>query len=327
MIRNSLKIVVTDYDYPSIDLEEEMIKGAGFGFQAGHAKTEDEAIAIASGADGVIAQYAPMTERVLESLPRCKVISRYGVGLDNVDVEAATRQGIIVCNAPRYCINEVSNHAIALMLALSRKVVAANAEIRRGIWDAVGLAPIMDPAAQVVGVVGLGNIGRTLVKKVIALGNPCIAYDPYKDEDLFRSLGVERVDLEALLRKADIVSLHTSLTKETYHLIGEEELSMMKPTAFLINTSRGKVVDQKALYRALKEKRIAGAALDVLEEEPPTKDDPLLSLDSLILTPHLAFYSDDSIRRLRTTVTGSVIQVLRGETPEYVANPDVLKRR
>ena len=326
MGKDKLKVVVTDYDYPSIQLEEEMIKEAGYHFQAGHAKKEDEIIALVSDADGVISQYSLITDRVMESMQRCKVISRYGVGLDNIDVEAATRRGISVCNVPLYCIHEVSNHAIALMLALSRKVVDANSAIRNGTWDAISLSPVMDPTVQVVGVVGLGNIGQSFAKKVMTLGHPCIAYDPYKEDDLFGSMGVERVDLDTLLRRADIISLHCSLTEESHHLIGKKELEIMKPTAFLVNTSRGGVVDGKALYQGLKEGLIAGAGIDVLEEEPPPKDNPLLSLDNIILTPHLAFYSDDSIKRLRAITTDSVIQVLQGKTPENIANPEALNR-
>ncbi|MGQ9629962.1 MAG: C-terminal binding protein [bacterium] len=326
MMKKPFIIAVTDYDYPSLDLEERAVKAAGGRLIAGHSKNEEDIIELAREADGLLNQYVPITERVFQALKNCEVVCRYGVGVDNVDLEAATRHGVVVCNVPFYCLHEVSNHALALILALTRKVVAANSQVKGRIWDFNRLKPVFGSEGRTVGIVGFGNIGRLLARKVKPLGYRCVAYDPYVEDKVFKEEGVERVNLETLLREADIISLHAALTKETYHLIGERELKMMKPTAFLVNTSRGKLIDQGALYRALRDNIIAGAGLDVLEEEPPRPDDPILSLDNVIFTPHLAFYSEESFVRLRTTAVESAIKVIKGEMPQSVVNKDVLKK-
>ncbi len=319
-------IVIVDFDYPDVELERKIIEAAGGSLAFAHATTEDEVINAAEGADGVINQYAAMTERVFASLPRCRVVSRYGIGVDTIDLQAATNHEIVVCNVPDYCLEEVSNDAMALMLALCRKTKAADEQVKSGGWDFSQITPILAAEACTFGIVGLGNIGRRMARKAKALGYRCVACDPYLDDEVFAHHGVRRLSLGALLETSDIVSLHTPLTRETFHFIGERELKRMKPSAFLINTSRGRVIDQKALCSAMSKGWIAGAGLDVLEQEPPDPDDPLLSLNQVIITPHIAFYSEESIIRLRTITAESAVKVLDGQMPHAVVNPDVLAR-
>ncbi|HUV08587.1 MAG TPA: C-terminal binding protein [Spirochaetia bacterium] len=322
----NFSVAVVDYDYPDLDIEKRIIGEAGGRFASAHARTEEEVLRAAQGADGVMLQYAPMTDRVIDGLPKCRVISRFGIGVDTIDLEAATARGIPVCNVPDYCFDEVSDHTIALILSLTRRVALANTMVRRGEWTIEGLMPVLASEKCTIGVVGFGNIGRILARKMLALGYRCVATDPYVEDAVFRQHNVERVSLSRLLEDSDVVTLHTPLTDETHHLIGKEELAMMKTTAFLVNTARGKLVDGRALYGALQGGRIAGAGLDVLEKEPPEPDDPLLSLESVCFTPHFAYYSDQSIVRLRTVTAESVIQVLNGRMPRSVVNRAVLEK-
>lgn len=319
-------IAVVDYDYLDIGIEKEIVEGSAGELVYGHAQTEDEVIEIARNADGIINQYASITRKILAALPKCKVVSRYGIGVDTIDAEAATDLGVVVCNVPAYCIHEVSDHALALMLSLSRRIVKANNQIKKGGWDFSLLTPIFPAQKCTVGIVGLGNIGKCFAQKVKALGYTCIATDPYIDAQIFIELGVKQVSLPELLKSSDVVSLHVPLTEETHHLIGVQELEMMKPTAILINTARGKIVDQEALAHALKSSTIAGAGLDVLEAEPPAPRDPVVGLENAIITPHIAYYSEESIVRLRSITTRSAIAVLQGVMPYAVVNPEVLKR-
>ncbi len=320
------KIIVTDYDYVDIELERKLVEAQGFRFGAGHAVTEDQAIEIARDADGLLNQYVRITRKVTEALPNCRVICRYGIGFDNIDLGAATDAGIVVCNVPDYCLEEVSNHSVALIMALDRRIVAGTDEIRRGTWDYSVLKPVPAAERQIVGIVGMGNIGRRVARKMGAMGYGCIAYDPFVPGEVFREWGAAKVELDDLLSRADIVSINSALTPENRHLIGRRELELMKPTAFLVNTARGGLIDQNALTEALQAKRIRGAGLDVLEQEPPAKEDLLLSLDNVIFTPHLSYYSEQAIERLRTGAVEAVMAVLRGKMPKSVVNPAVLKK-
>ncbi|MEM3818867.1 MAG: C-terminal binding protein [Nitrososphaerota archaeon] len=319
-----LKVVITDGDYPSIDPEREVLLSIADLFKY-DCISEEDVIRCAWDADGIIVDYAPITRRVIENLPRLKVVSRYGIGVDNVDVQAATEKGIVVTNVV-YDVSSIAEHTLALLLACWRKLTQADMNVRRGVWSYRSLMPIRLLKSSTVGIVGLGRIGREVAKRLKFFNTRIIAYDPYVEEKVFYELGIEKVELDYLLRESDAILIHTPLTRETYHLINEEKLRLMKPTAILVNTARGPVVDCEALYKALREGWIASVALDVVEGEPLKLGDKLLSLGNLLITPHMAWYSEETIYEIQRKAALNVLKVLMGETPESIVNPEVWKK-
>lgn len=316
------KIVITDCDHHSVEIEKKILSEIEPELILAGCNTEEEVIEIVQDADGIINQYVPITRRVIESLKRCKVIVRYGVGVDNIDIEAATEHKVMVVNVPDFCIDEVSTHAMALILACARGIILLDRKIKKKKWDFTFAKPFFRTQGKILGLFGLGNIARSVAKKASGFGFKIIAYDPYISKV---EHGIELVKFSQLLSDSDFVSIHVPLTEETKHTIGEKELKMMKRTAYLINTSRGPLVDEQALYVALKEGWIAGAALDVMEKEPPDWGDPLFTLENLIVTPHISFYSEESYVELKTKTAEAVLAVLKGERPRSVVNPQVLK--
>jgi D-3-phosphoglycerate dehydrogenase len=285
---------------------------------------EDEIIAKARDADALVVSSAPVTRAVMSALEGLKVVVRTGVGYDVVDVPAATELGVIVVNIPDLWIREVANHALALLLAWNRGILAMDRQVHAGVWS--GRVPGSRTGSlhgETVGIVGLGNIGSAFARRVAALETKVIACDPYVDDEKFAGLGVERVTLETLAERADYVSVHTLLNAETRHLIGEAFFRRMKPTAILINTSRGPVVDEQALARALREKRLAGAALDVWEKEPVAGDNPLVKMDNVIATPHVAYFSSAAVAQIPGRCGEEVARVLAGQRPLNVVNPEL----
>lgn len=323
MSYKKFKIVITDCDHPSVEIEKKVLSKINSKLILESCRTEDEVIKVASNADAIINQYAPFTRKVIQSLEKCKVISRYGVGVDNIDLKAATEYNIIVANVPDYCVDEVSTHTFSLILSCARKITMLNRKVREKKWDFTLAKPLFRTQDQTIGLFGLGRIARKVAEKALGFGFKVIAYDPY----IVQATGkVELVTFDRLLNDSDFLSLHAPLTEETKHAIDEKELKMMKKTAYLINTSRGSLVNEKALYLALKERWIAGAALDVMEQEPPNWDNPLLSQENLIITPHISFYSEESYVELKTKTAEAVLSVLTGERPRSVVNPEVFKR-
>ena len=286
--------------------------------------TEDEMIARTRDADALVTSASPVTRGVMSALEGLKVVARTGVGYDVIDVPAATELGVIVVNIPDIWVREVANHALALLLAWNRKIVVLDQQVHAGVWSA-GVPGERTGSLHVetVGIVGLGNIGTAFARRVAALETKVIACDPYVDDRHFAALGVERVTLEALAERADYVSVHTLLNAETRHLIGEAFFRRMKPTAILINTSRGPVVDEQALTRALQDKRLAGAALDVWETEPIGADNPLLKMDNVIATPHAAYFSSAAVAQVPRRCGEEVARVLTGQRPLNVVNPEI----
>lgn len=284
-------------------------------------KNEDELIEFAADADGLFVDLLPVTESAIERLPKCKAIVLYSDGYDYVDYAAAAKRGISVSNMPDYCVEEVADHAITMALALTRKLWQANADIKNKIWDWPRLRPIKALRDSVMGIIGLGRLGSVTALRAHAFGMRVLEYDPYIPAGREKVFGAEAVNLETLLRESDVVTIHVPLTKETHHMIAERELRAMKKTAYLVNTSRGKVVDSLALCKALKDGWIAGAALDVLEEEPPEDSDPLLALPNLILTPHSAFYSERSIKDKQRKVVEEFSRLLSGQPGRYRIQP------
>lgn len=290
------------------------------------AQTEEAIIQACAGARIILTEglFTPITRRVLESLPDCRAVGRYGIGVDNIDVEAATDCGIVVFNVADYCVEEVADHAAALVLACARRVVILDRHVRAGGWDKPPLEhPLRRVGCLTLGLVGFGNIGRHMVPRLQGFGMRILATDPYVDPRLAAEAGVELTSLERVLGESDVVSLHTFLTAGTRHLIGAPELQMMKPSAFLVNTSRGGVVDEEALIEALKERRIGGAGLDVTEEEPLGADSPLRSLDNVVLTPHQGSSSVESGEDLRRGVTEALSCMLQGYWPPFPFNRSV----
>jgi len=322
MSDKKIKVVITDCDHPSIEIERKVLSKINPDFVLAQCNTEDEVIEVAHDADGIINQYAPITRRVIESLKRCKVIARYGVGVDNIDAEAATEYGIIVANVPDYCVDEVSTHAMALILACARGITLLDRKRMEKIWDFKLAKPLFRTQGKTLGLFGLGRIARMVVQKSLGFGFKIIAYDPYVSTV---NMKVELIEFSQLLSDSDFVSIHAPLTDETRHSFGENELKAMKKTAFLINTARGSIIDEKALYKALKERWVAGAALDVMEKEPPDWENPLLKLENLIISPHISFYSEESYIELKTKTAKAVLSVLKGELPRAMVNPQVLK--
>jgi len=325
MVTKRPKVVVTDFDWPSwMGPEKEVLREINPEFIITSCTTEEEVISVAEDADAIINEFAPITSRVIKSLKRCKIIARYGVGVDNIDVEAATERGIIIANVPDYCIDEVSTHAIALILACARKITLLDNMVRaKRKWDFNITRPLFRTKGKTLGLFGLGRIAREVAKKALGCGFKIIAYDPYV---LKVNIKVELVQFSKLLSNSDFISIHAPLTRETRHVFGENELRAMKKTAYLINTARGAIIDEKALYKALKEKWIAGAGLDVMEKEPPDWNNPLLDLDTVIITRHTAYYSQESFVELKTKVAKAVLAVLTGKLPKTFVNPKVVER-
>ena len=285
---------------------------------------EKEIIECTRDADALIIAASPITRAVMSALEGLKVVVRTGVGYDTIDVPAATELGVIVVNIPDLWIREVANHALALLLAWNRKIVPLDRQVHAGVWGGgVPGAYTGSLHGETVGIVGLGNIGSAFARRVAALETKVIACDPYVDPARFVALGVERVSLEDVAERSDYVSVHTLLNDETRHLIDGAFFRRMKRTAVLINTSRGPVVDERALVRALEEKRLAGAALDVWEEEPVAADNPLLEMENVIATPHAAYFSSPAVAQVPRRCGEEVARVLTGERPLNVVNPAV----
>ncbi len=263
----------------------------------------------------------------MEALPKCKVIIRYGVGYDMIDIDAATDNGIIVVNipAPEWCAEEVTNHAFTLLLACAKKLVFLNNLIKQGRWSEGrrALAPMVAIHGQTLGLIGCGGIGRAMGRKAQCFSLRVLGYDPYIDKSLVKESGITLVSLPELLKESDFVSVHTFLGKETWHLMAEKEFKQMKPTAYFINTARGPVVDEPALIKALQEKGIAGAGLDVFEKEPIDDDNPLLKMDNVVVMPHSASYSDTAFNQLQTSVGQEAARVLSGRWPRNMVNKTV----
>jgi D-3-phosphoglycerate dehydrogenase len=320
-VAEPLVLVKTDDVVALGERQLQAIEDAGVRLRQRDCRTEDDVVAAGADADGMLVLAAPVTARVLGTLPRCRVIGRLGVGLDMIDVPAASAAGIQVTYVPAATTEEVSDHALALLLALSRRIVRLDAAVRAGGWHHLaGGSDMRRLQQQVVGVVGFGRIGAAFARKAGALGPAVLVYDPQVSDDAIGATGATPVALDELLRRSDYLSIHAPLTAGTRHLIGARELALMQRSACLINVARGALVDQGALVAALREGRLAGAALDVLEHEPPAADDPLLQLENVLLSPHAAHYSLEAIDEMLQTVVDDVLAVLRGDAPRFPAN-------
>ena len=279
---------------------------------------------VAKDADAVLVTYAKITGDMIRQLTKCRIISRMGIGVDNIDIAEATKARIVVTKVPDYCIDEVSDHAMALLLAVVRKIPFINAQVHGGTWKMPAVVPIHRLRGSVLGLVGFGRIPQLVAPKAKAFGIKVIAYDPYAPKKVFAGAGVDSVDFPTLLKTSDYVSIHCPLVPETKHLFNADAFRQMKRSAYLVNTARGPIVDEAALAAALDAGDIAGAALDVMAQEPPGPSSPLYGRDNVILTPHTSFYSEESLVDLQTKAAEEVVAILGGKAPRNPVNPEVL---
>src|SRR4051794_4872417 len=315
------KVLLTDYAWPDLGIELEVLASYGVELVVAPDRELGALTKLAGDVDAIMTNWADVPARLIDSAPMCRIVARLGIGLDNIDVRHATERGIPVTNVPDYCLTEVAEHTIALLLALGRKITTYHANAQAGRYDLAAGFPLRRIEGQTLGIVGLGKIGRCVAAKAQALGLKIIAFNRSRPQP---ASGVRCVDLDTLLRESDYVSLHVPLSGETRHLFGAAQFALMKPTAFLINTARGGLVDHAALAAALQNQQIAGAALDVQEREPPDLSQPPYNDPRVIVTPHAAFYSEESVAELRRRVAHQVGQRLMGKRPENVVNPQVL---
>jgi D-3-phosphoglycerate dehydrogenase len=288
---------------------------------------ENEFASAVRDASAVVVIARKVSRATIEKLRCCEIILALSVGYDCVDVDAATEKTIVVSNVPIYCTDDVANHAMTLILTLSRKIPRLIEETRLAKWDYNVAKPVFNYRGKTLGIIGLGKIGRALVGKAKAFGMEVAAYDPYVDDDIFELLCVKRrYELFELLEEADYLSVHARLTPETRHLLDKEAFSHMKETTVLVNTARGNIIDENALYTALETGGIAGAGVDVLSEEPPQKKNRLLNCDNLVITPHIAWYSEESLARVKVQGMDEVVGVLSGKRPKYIVNPEIFGR-
>jgi D-3-phosphoglycerate dehydrogenase len=310
-------IAVTDSVFPSLDPALKALSHLDPEIRIAKSTSTNDIIEVARDADAVLVTYAKLPGELLRQLQRCKVIGRFGLGVDNIDVKTANERGIVVTYVPDYCLQEVSDHTVALILALARKVPFSNWLVQSGRWDMPAVVPIRRLEGQVLGLVGFGNIPRRVASKAIAFGFKVVAYDPFVSVATARALAVELVNFDRLLTTSNYVSIHAPLTPQTRGLFNDETFGKMKRGAFLVNTARGPLVDEAALIAALDSGQLGGAALDVVATEPLPKDSPLLGRANLILTPHTAFYSLDALDELQTKCARDVARVLSGQQPIY----------
>lgn len=313
-------IAVADSVFTSLDPAKRVLADLGATVELAKAPTADAILDIAREADGLMVTFASIDKDLIKELRRCRVIGRFGIGVDNIDMDAATAAGIQVCYVPDYCLDEVSDHAMTLLLSLARKIVYCDGLVRNGRWEGKAAAPIRRLRGSTIGLVGLGKIPQALVPKAQAFGLRVIAYDPFIAADAAAALEVELVDFDGLLARSNYISIHAPLTDDTRHLFNADAFKQMRSDALLINTARGPLVDEQALAEALDQGQIGGAALDVLAVEPPATDCPLLHRDNVIVTPHIAYYSEEAMDDLQTKAARDVASVLSGKAPKYPVN-------
>jgi len=321
------RVAISDYVFPDVEPEKEILEPLGAEVIASQCQSVGDLISITRDADALLNCYfGPVGEEVFEASPKLKVVVRYGIGVDTIDIPAATRHGIMVANVPDYCLEEVSDHTIALLLCLARKVALSDKNVKGGSYDLAPLKPLCKLQGQTVGFLGFGRIGKLVAKKLNAFGLAFIFYDPYVDEGVAE--GARKVTFEEVLSASDYLLVHAPETEKTRHILNRETLALMKPTACIINTARGGIIETEALVEALRARKLAGAALDVLDGVPPiSADHPLCRMDNVVLTPHSAWYSEDALKELQVRAAREVARVLSGDVPRSLLNPQVLEKR
>jgi D-3-phosphoglycerate dehydrogenase / 2-oxoglutarate reductase len=312
-----MRVVLTDQVFPTVDVEREIFSRSGGNLEILPDSSPETIRAEAADADAILTTYAAIDAETVAALKSCKVIARYGIGVDNIDLEAARSAGITVTNVPDYCVEEVADHTIALLLAVWRKIVTGNQVVRNDGWGIAQLRPVRRLRGTQLGMIGFGHIGRAVAARATTFGLELRVFDPYIDDAALAGTGVQRIEeLGELLSNSDIVTIHAPLTSGTKGLIDAEAIDKLKDGAVLINTSRGPIVDTKSVAVALETRKLSGAGLDVFDEEPP--DTALLSsLETLVATPHAAFYSDEAIAESQTKAATSIVTVLSGGEPDY----------
>ncbi len=310
-------IAVTDSVFPSLDPAKAALARLNPSYRMAKSVNADDIVAVAKDADAVLVTYAKLTRDVLMQLTRCKAIGRFGLGVDNIDLVTAKEKGIAVNYVPDYCIREVSDHAMALLLALIRKIPLSNKLVQSGRWEMPAVVPIRRIEGTVLGLIGFGHIPRLVAPKAQAFGIKVIAHDPYAKPEVFKAAGVEGVDLDTLLMTSDYVSMHAPLLPATRGLMNAAAFAKMKKGAYVVNTARGPLIDETALIAALDAGQVGGAGLDVVATEPLAKDSPLLGRDNVIISPHTAFYSIEALEELQSKCASDVARVLSGEKAVY----------
>ncbi|MBL8849497.1 MAG: C-terminal binding protein [Planctomycetaceae bacterium] len=318
-----VRVLLTDLPWGNSDIEREGLSAVGAEAIIAPDKSEETLVNLAAGVDAIVTCWARVSRKVLDAAPNCRIVARLGIGLDNIDVSAATGKGMLVTNVPDYCVSEVADHTVALLLALSRNVGFYHLRTKRGEYDLQAGPPIRRLSSQTLGLIGLGRIGSAVAERARALQMTLLAHTRSGDS---HGTGCRMVDLPTLLDESDYISLHVPATTETRRLINSETLQQVRPGARLINTSRGALIDPDALWEAIQSGRISGAGLDVFEPEPPDLSHPLYCDERVIATPHTAFVSAESLDEMRRRVVAQVVSVLRGVTPENVVNPEVHRR-
>ena len=319
------KVLVTDYVWPSVEPERAVLAQIGAELVVAPDGNEETLAGLARGVDGILTCFAQVTDTVLRAAEKCVVVGRYGVGVDNIAVDTATELGMAVTYVPDYCVEEVSDHVMGLLLTWNRRVAYFDRLVKTSGWGSLSLTmPIIRLRGKKLGIVGFGRIGQAVCRKALAFGFEVLASDPFVPAEIAANLGGKMVDMPTLLKESDFVTLHSPLIPETRNLIGAAELDLMKPTAFLINCARGPLIDEDALYDALTNNRIGGAGLDVLVDAHPALDHPLLGLENAIITPHVAFFSEEAVLELEERAAGEVAAVLQGRMPDNLVNRGVL---
>jgi len=321
------KVIYTDNIYKDNEIEYRRFGEAGYDFKVLESHDDETILRECRDADGVMVSYVEMTEKLINSLEKCKILVRCGMGINNIDIPAATKKGIMVANVDKYCLDEVSDHAMALMLTLLRKTAYLSRQLREGIWDPKQARPIPRISELTLGLYGLGAISSRFAVKAKALKMRVTAYDPFLKQEYFDEMGVERIEDELeLFRTADVLSVHLPLNKSTAKIISYEKLKLMKPSAIFLNVARGGLVDEAGLIRLLQEGAIGGAGLDVLADEYPSMDNPLFQMDNVIVSPHIAYYSEGSDVDLRNGAINQVMGALENGEPQFFVNRKELGR-
>jgi len=319
----SKKVLITDYVWPSTDPERAVLESAGIELVTAPDTSENTLAELAKDVDAIMFCFAQVTSKVLEAATQCKIAARYGIGVDNVDIPKATELGIVVTNVPDYCMDEVTDHAFGMILALNRRLVPHTRDVVRGGWNDVALnQPMHRTRGATMGIVGYGRIGRSLAAKAIGFGMNILTYDPMIEPGSSIE-GATATTLDELLEESDFVSLHVPLLPSTENMISAPELARMKKGSIIVNCARGGLIDENALASALESGHIAGAGLDVVEPTPPNPSSPLLAQENVIITPHTAFFSQASTVELEERTAGEVVRVLAGDKPENWINPEV----